>query len=382
MDTSTIERPGSNQPRATSAASSPKKKGAWSNIAVPVILVVLGLAVLLYPVVATQWNNYRQQEVAQEYSKMVEKEDPATLAEDLQRAHDYNATRSTGPILDPWLARVSKDNTAYQDYLSQLNRFTAMARIIVPTAHADLPVYHGTDDATLEKGVGHLFGSDLPVGGEGTHSVLTGHTGLANATLFDNLVDVKEGDPVYIQVAGEKMKYQVDQIKVVLPEETDDLKPIVGEDLITLVTCTPYGINSHRLLVRAHRVEMDAADDKAFEDSGLHWQWWMCVIVAAAVVILALLAWWIRSMVRKARGAGSGSGSGSGEGAGAAATAAGTDADHDAEGEADEAWGGVAEEDTYDAPPAAPGRHRKPREPRRWGGARGGHSGGHSQEEN
>lgn len=282
-------------------AKKAKKKSAFSRIGVPVLLVLVGLAVLLYPVVATQWNNHKQQQAAEEYSKFEQHADPAVLAKSLEEAHLYNETRSTGPILDPWLARISKDNQAYQDYLSQLDDYDAMARIVVPDAHIDLPVYHGTDEQVLQKGVGHLFGSDLPVGGPGTHSIMTGHTGLSTATLFDNLKDVKEKQPIYISVAGQKMKYEVDQIKVVLPEETDDLKPIEGQDLITLVTCTPYGINSHRLLVRAHRVPMDPSEESVFDQKGFHLQWWMWVIIAAAIIILLLLAWWIRNMIKKSK---------------------------------------------------------------------------------
>lgn len=137
-----------------------KKKSAFSRIGVPVLLVLVGLAVLLYPVVATQWNNHKQQQVAEEYSKFEQHADPAVLAESLEEALLYNETRNTGPILDPWLARISNDNLAYQDYLSHLDDYDAMARIVVPDAHIDLPVYHGTDEQVLQKGVGHLFGSD------------------------------------------------------------------------------------------------------------------------------------------------------------------------------------------------------------------------------
>nr|WP_255549404.1 class C sortase [Corynebacterium sp. TAE3-ERU12] len=265
----------------------------------PVVLVLLGLLILLYPVVATQWNNAQQLRAAQEYSKLEQNTDPAVLSQEWESAHRYNAERGTGPILDPWLARISSDNVEYQAYLKELAVHEVMGRIIVPAAQVDLPIYHGTGEDTLQRGVGHLYGSELPVGGENTHSVLTGHTGLTNATLFDNLGDVKKGDPFYLAVAGEKLKYEVHDIRVVLPEETDSLKPVAGEDLVTLVTCTPYGINTHRLLVTGHRVPLDPEDASAFEDSGLHWQWWMWVIVAVAVLILLMLALWIRKVMRR-----------------------------------------------------------------------------------
>lgn len=274
------------------------QKRDLKSILIPAILVLLGLVVLVYPVVATQWNNVRQQAVADEYSKLEKNADPVQLNTEIDEAHRYNAEHKTGPILDPWLARVSENNLGYTYYLRQLDQFDAMARIVVPPAKINLPVYHGTDDKTLQKGVGHLYGSDLPVGGPGTHSVLTGHTGLPNATLFDNLTKVKEGDAFYIQVSGEKLKYKVDQILKVLPHETESLKPVDGQDYVTLITCTPYGINSHRLLVRGHRVPMDPADEKIMDDAGgITWQWWMWVLLAGAIAIAVALTMWIRKQL-------------------------------------------------------------------------------------
>lgn len=280
------------------APQNPQGKRDLKSILIPVILVILGLAVLVYPVVATQWNNIRQVGIANEYAKLEKNADPVQLDKQLEDARKYNERQSTGPILDPWLEKVAINSTDYADYLKQLGQFDTMGRLIVPSGDINLPIYHGTEHETLQKGVGHLFGSDLPVGGQDSHSVLTGHTGLPNATLFDNLKNVKEGDAIYVQVSGEKLKYQVSQIKIVLPNESDDLRPQTGKDLITLVTCTPYGINSHRLLVTGHRVDMDEADVKAMEDAkGTTWQWWMWAILAAAVVVLiAMLAWLIRQL--------------------------------------------------------------------------------------
>lgn len=162
-----------------------------------------------------------------------------------------------GPILDPWTARLSDDNEPFKEYLHQLDLSGTMARIVIPSIHVDLPVFHGTRPDTLEQGVGHLFGTDLPIGGKNTHSVLTGHTGLQTATLFDNLKNVKEGDSIYIDVYGQKLRYVVYGTEVVLPEDAQNLYKVEGKDLLTLITCTPYGINSHRLLVHAERAPMD-----------------------------------------------------------------------------------------------------------------------------
>nr|WP_246049147.1 class C sortase [Corynebacterium tapiri] len=265
----------------------------------PILVVLLGLAVLLYPVVSTQWNNFAQTRAAQAYSQLDVATPPEVNDAQWDAAHEYNRTKNTGVILDPWLARVSKDNIPYQEYLSQLNSSDVMGRIIVPGAKADLPIYHGTDDKTLSKGVGHLFGSDLPVGGQSTHSVLTGHTGLPNATLFDNLTDVKKGQAFYVQVAGHKLKYEVHDIRVVEPHETDSLRPVEGQDLMTLITCTPYGVNTHRLLVTGHQVPMDPKDEGVFDQKGPHIQWWMWAILAFAVLVLIALARWVYKMRQK-----------------------------------------------------------------------------------
>ena len=274
-------------------ANDAKKK----SVLLPVVIILVGVLVLLYPVVATQWNNVRQQSVANDYAQLQQSEPEDLLRKQFESALVYNQTHTKGPILDPWLTRIGTDNPEYQRYAQELDDYPVMARLIVPTGKIDLPVYHGTSDEVLQKGIGHLFGTDLPVGGEGTHAVLTGHTGLTSATLFDHLDEVKEGDAIYVQVAGEKLKYEVHNTAVVLPDETDSLKTQQGEDLLTLITCTPYGINSHRLLVHAHRVPMDP-DDHAFEESAAQMQWWMWAILLTVLLILILLAWWL---IRRAR---------------------------------------------------------------------------------
>ncbi|WP_297851466.1 class C sortase [uncultured Corynebacterium sp.] len=275
-------------------ANDAKKK----SVLLPVVIILVGVLVLLYPVVATQWNNVRQQSVANDYAQLQQSEPEDLLRKQFESALVYNQTHTKGPILDPWLTRIGTDNPEYQRYAQELDDYPVMARLIVPSGKIDLPVYHGTSDEVLHKGVGHLFGTDLPVGGEGTHAVLTGHTGLTSATLFDHLDEVKEGDAIYVQVAGEKLKYEVHSTAVVLPDETDSLKTQQGKDLLTLITCTPYGINSHRLLVHAHRVPMDP-DDKAFEESATQMQWWMWAILLAVLIILILLAWWLFRRARQ-----------------------------------------------------------------------------------
>ncbi|MEW6871082.1 class C sortase [Trueperella pyogenes] len=283
------------EPRAETSAR-PKKHG----MLMPIFVVLIGITVLLYPVIATQWNNIQQQEVASEYKSFVKEADTAQLEDSLKRAHEYNKNRTVGPILDPWTARLSDDNEPYKEYLEQLNLSGTMARIVIPSIHVDLPVFHGTRPDTLEQGIGHLFGTDLPIGGKNTHSVLTGHTGLQTATLFDNLKDVKEGASIYVDVYGEKLRYVVYGTEVVLPEEAQNLYKVEGKDLLTLITCTPYGINSHRLLVHAERAPMDEqAAQELDEASGFTLQWWMWLFIAGAVLAMLALMWYVRKSKRQ-----------------------------------------------------------------------------------
>lgn len=278
-----------------------RKPASRGNL-MPVLLILLGLAVLLYPVVATQWNNYQQTKVAEDYRALMDEaveKDPDSMQQALDAAREYNREGRGGPILDPWQSRDATGNEEYQAYLRQLSGLPAMAQIAIPSIKVNLPVMHGTSDQVLNKAVGHLFGTSLPVGGPDTHAALTGHTGLTNATLFDNLIDVEEGDAIYLAVFGEKLKYEVHDIQVVLPEDTDSLKTVPGEDLLTLVTCTPYGINTHRLLVHAHRVPMDPEEASVFDEPGNPVQWWMWAIVGVALLVVLLLAWWLRRQKKR-----------------------------------------------------------------------------------
>lgn len=271
----------------------PGAKSLFQRVGVPAIIILLGLAVLMYPVVATQWNNRMQEQVAKDYEALLHDQPEPQLNTEIEAARAYNENQKDGPILDPWLARVSKDNASYQEYLGQLSGFPAMSQIVIPSIEARLPVYHGTAEDTLQKGLGHLFGTALPVGGVGSHSVITGHTGIPTATLFDNLADIKVGDAVYVSTFGERMKYKVYDIEVVLPDETDSLRADPERDLLTLITCTPYGINTHRLLVHAERVPMDPDEASVLDDSTSSLQWWMWALGGVSLLILLALIWWI-----------------------------------------------------------------------------------------
>jgi len=170
-----------------------------------------------------------------------------------QAAEEYNQSLTGQPVHDPFIPGAGM---ALQDnYFQLLNADGVMGHLDVPAIGVRLPIYHGTSEAVLAKGIGHLEGSTLPIGGAARHSVLTGHTGLSHAKMLTDLKQLTTGDRFYIHVLGEVLAYEVDQIKVVEPEQTDDLRRFAGEDYVTLLTCTPYGVNSHRLLVRGERVE-------------------------------------------------------------------------------------------------------------------------------
>lgn len=267
----------------------------------PPVLLLAGILVLLYPVLATQYNNHRQSQIAEQFSAVAEEVGPDAVAESLSRADEYNRAAAEAPILDPWLDAQRPDTAQYQEYLSQLDLNDVMATVKIPSIDVNLPIYHGTDTATLDKGVGHLFGTALPVGGESTHTVLTGHTGLGTATIFDELTSVQMGEFFYIETAGRHLKYQVTDIRVVLPNETESLNKVEGKDLATLITCTPYGVNTHRLLVTGERVPMDDGDAQA-EAEQVHsrvLQPWMIAVLASVVVILCVAGWiWLRSRKR------------------------------------------------------------------------------------
>lgn len=262
--------------------------------AVAVALVLMGVLALLYPVVVTHYNNERHREFSERYRTQIDRAAPERLQSDFTRAREYNRGIDGIPILDPWLSKVSElqSSRAYQSYLGQLDAVDAMARVRVPAAGIDLPVRHGTGEESITTGAGHLYGTSLPVGGVGTHAVLTSHTGMGTATLFDHLADVTEGDLVFVDVAGQTLAYRVDRISVVLPHEIEQLTPVNGRDYLTLFTCTPYAVNTHRLLVRAERVAyFDVADADVPAPAVVMepWMWWMLGGASVGLVVAGVL---------------------------------------------------------------------------------------------
>lgn len=223
-----------------------------------VIIFLAGLSLLLYPFVANQWNNHRQKQLISSYednlTELTEAGD-IDYAKELKKAQAYNDALVPSILPDSFAVADAREeeDSAYMNCLN-LTGDGMMGIVEIPKIAIKLPIYHGTSDEVLQQAAGHLEGSSLPIGGKNSHAVISAHRGLPSAALFTDLDKLAEGDHFLIHVLDDTLCYEVDQISVVEPEQTDSLAVEDGEDLATLLTCTPYGVNSHRLLVRGHRV--------------------------------------------------------------------------------------------------------------------------------
>lgn len=224
----------------------------------PTIVLVLvfltGLGLLLYPSVSDYWNSLHQSRAIASYVEATVNMDNAAYEMAEEAAAAYNQRLAS----QPQRYMLTDEETEEYNALLDLGGTGIMSYIEIPRIKCDLPIYHGTNADVLQIAVGHVAGSSLPVGGEGTHCVLSAHRGLPSAKLFTNLDQLAEGDIFLLQTLGDTLTYEVDRILIVLPEEIEALQIEEGKDYCTLVTCTPYGINSHRLLVRGHRIENQA----------------------------------------------------------------------------------------------------------------------------
>ena len=222
------------------------------NLMTPLLILMLfaGLSLLLYPTFADYWNSFTQTRAIAAYSEQVQQMNDEGYTQMWADAEAYNAGISTRSNL---FVLSDEEKAAYNALLDVLG-IGIMGYVEIPTIDVSLPLYHGTDSAVLQTGIGHLEWSSLPVGGAGTHCVLSGHRGLPSARLFTDLDQLVEGDLFYLRVLDQVLTYEIDQILIVEPTDTDELKIVEGQDYCTLVTCTPYGINSHRLLVRGTRI--------------------------------------------------------------------------------------------------------------------------------
>lgn len=261
---------------------------ATRSAVVVALLTILGAGTMLYPAGASWFSQLEQSRLVLDYSVERDAGDTATERRALADARAYNETLVGGAIGDPQdPATAEGTGDVAESYRAQLadGANGVMARIRIPAIAVDLPVYHGTTEETLREGIGHLFGSSLPVGGDGTHAVLTGHRGLPEATLFTDLDRVVVGDLIQIDVEGETLTYRIVSSAVFDPTDTEPLLPVSGADLLTLVTCTPLGINSQRIFVTAERVDNPPAGDAALVMPEIPGPPWWTVGIASAFFI-------------------------------------------------------------------------------------------------
>ena len=251
-----------------------------------ILMITSGVGFLLYPTVSN-WvtSHFRELEI-EYYNESVDQMDPELAATELEKAKAYNDALTGSNIEDPF---IPGSGIALPDnYTSVLNIDGTIGYIKIPKINVYLPIYHGTSEEVLQKGVGHLENTAFPISGKGNHAVLTGHTGLNSARLFTDLTELETGDVFYITTLDRKLAYEVDRILVIEPDDTEDLRPVKGEDYVTLVTCTPYGVNSHRLLVRGTNIPCDAEKvEEAPEEGVVHWMDWQTVLVVSSLLFIA-----------------------------------------------------------------------------------------------
>ncbi len=263
-----------------------------------ILLFIVGVDVMSYPMISAMINNNALAQESEVYYNTVKNMDNKRYRKLLSQAKTYNESLTDNVIItDPFDEEAYRKIGANYEKTLDVDGKGLIGYVEIPKISVNLPVYHGTSEKILQKGAGHLQNTSLPIGGKSTHSVISAHTGMPTATMFDYLTEMKKGDAFYIRVIGKTLKYKVDQIKVVLPEKTQDLHIVKGEDHITLLTCTPYGLNTHRLLVRGVRVPMDKSDEEqtiqqaTFRDGymylfGYRIPYWVVTIVIVGFVLL------------------------------------------------------------------------------------------------
>lgn len=271
-----------------------KKKAKISTIVFGLILCI-GMSVLLYPTISNLYYSHYQSQAIINYSEQVDSLEQEIYEQLLAQAEAYNQAL----IDNPGRFTLSDEELAEYEELLSIEGTEVIGYIEIDKIDCYLPIYHGTSDEVLQHGVGHLEGTSLPIGGESTHAVISAHRGLPSSTLFTNLDQLEEGDTFTITVLDETLTYEIDQITVVEPDDFSELEIVEGEDYVTLMTCTPYGINTHRLLVRGHRIETpteDTSDDTTEPTSQIP------LLVAAIVLFLAAVAgllWWMKKRRQK-----------------------------------------------------------------------------------
>lgn len=272
-----------------------EKRRIASNIVLQ-ILAMVGIGLLLYPNSADWVNSLSHNSEIDGYVNRVEDTPSEKRQEILSTAYEYNDELDPGPLTDPYLTESESETIgtdlygAYEEML-RVSGTDAIGTVNYPSVDIALPIYHGTEDKAISTGVGHMYGTSLPVGGPSTRSVLTSHSGLPHAKLFTELHDAEVGDIFWISVLGEDHHYQVREIETVLPNETESFEIIEGEDWVTLFTCTPIGVNSHRLLVHAERIPSpEDSDDRIVEgDWWPGFPWWLVIFLGASAAVAVFL---------------------------------------------------------------------------------------------
>ncbi len=275
------------------------------------LLFLTGLSLLLYPLLSNEWNNYRQSRLISTYDSVISEK---TEAGEINYDNEWEQANSYNEALLPYIlpdsfaaAQINQEED--EEYLSCLNLTGdgMMGYVQIPKINIKIPIYHTTDESVLQVAAGHLEGSSLPVGGKGTHTVISAHRGLPSAALFTDLDRLSEGDHFLLYILDDTLCYEVDQISVVEPEDTKSLMADDNQDLATLLTCTPYGVNSHRLLVRGHRVPYEEVKDEAvatsaFTGPSLHTSYLLWVLVGLFVTGLCIVLFYLHDKKLKKAG--------------------------------------------------------------------------------
>ena len=282
-------------------------KRRYLQIILAAVLFLLALGLTLYPVVSNWYNQRHQSQIQTDYWEVLEQTDTAELERIREMAVAYNKTITPGAVEEAY--SQASILTASKDYVNQLNVGGSgiMGYVEIPKISVDLPIYHGTGTDSLDRGAGHLLGSSLPVGGDSTHTIITGHSGMASQKMFTDLEQLREGDIIYLHVLNEVLAYEVTAIHTVLPHDTTYLGIVPGEDLCTLVTCTPTGVNTHRLLVQGSRIPFVPAEETEVstvsneENTVSHWedQYWLGIRLGLAVMVAIVLLLNVYLFLRK-----------------------------------------------------------------------------------
>lgn len=276
------------------------------------LMFVVGFLIFAYPTISDQWNTYRQSRLISNYESAMGEMSPEDFSAEWAKAEAYNKTITYNDFTQDVFSgeEVSMEGTEYWSVLN-IGNDGIMGYLMIPKINQTIPIYHGTSDKVLQKAIGHLSGTSLPIGGEGTHCVVAAHRGLPSAKLFTDVDQLKEGDKFYAHILDKTFAYEVDQILPMV--DKDDLDTLTGamqieegKDYMTLLTCTPYGVNSHRLLIRGHQVEYFGENEKegatpieSTLQSVQNYYMLYGILTAAVLIVLYLI---IRKVVKKRKG--------------------------------------------------------------------------------